>query len=265
MANQARFGRAHGAAGAVTETLRIADAGHRRFADPYAVALADQDLVSCRHIEIDPGAELDDAHELAALTPVSLAEIRDHPARDQAGELADADAVAVRPQKDVGVALVLVADVGAVGGELLAAEKRREDDFACHRAALDMHVENRQEGHDSPVWTRADLRIDDLLDRRDETVGSGEHDALRPVVVAPRVAEEQQDEETQQREGDRGDAALEKEQSRRDRHQRQDEGPGLLGETHPRRTRGGRELRAVGLRRRPGFPDARASSLPSGP
>ncbi len=164
-------------AAGVAAGFRRAIARHRRLADADAIALLDQDLVRSRDVEVDPRAELDHAHELAALHAIALVEVGDHPPRDQAGELAHADAIAVGAQEDVGVALVLVADVGAEGGELLAAQQGGEDDLAGHRAALHVHVEDREEGDDAAVGTRTDLRIDDLVDRGDESVGGRENDA----------------------------------------------------------------------------------------
>ena len=64
------------------------------------------------------------------------------------------------------MALVLLADVGAEGGQLLAAEQGGDDDVAVDRAALDVDVEDGEEGDDAAERPGPDLRIDDLVDAR---------------------------------------------------------------------------------------------------
>jgi hypothetical protein len=112
-----------------------------------------------------------------------------------------------------------------------------------------MHVEDRQEGHHAPVGAGTDLRVGDLLDRGDQAVRGGEHHPFGPFVVPPRIAKEKQHEQAQHSHHDRRRPALEPEQNGGDGDERQNEGPGLLGETHRRPLRRGEAKRPSGVRR----------------
>jgi hypothetical protein len=130
------------------------------------------------------------------------------------------------------VALVLVADVGTEGGQLEAAAQARVDDAAVHRAALDVDVEDVEEGHHAAEASGADLRVLDHRDLGDVPVGRRDDDARRTVEAAGRVTEEEQDEETDRAQARAPARPAQREQHSAGEEEGKDERPGLLGESH---------------------------------
>ena len=160
----------------------------------------------------------------------------DDATRDQAGNLAHRDQVALGAPEQGQVVLVHVARFLAVRRQLLARCRDAADHDPLHWRFLGMHVEHRQEDRDAAPRFVSESAVRDDLDRGDRALG-GREDDVGGAVIAPRwIAEEEKHQETEHCHRDSSRENTDQPEHAGNGKEWQHEGPGFPCESHPFRT-----------------------------